>query len=97
MQDLLMRMTFDSIGELSFGVEIGSLVSSLPDVPFVSAFDRSNALCASRYFDPFWKLKKHFSIGSEAKVKEDVRVLDNFIYPLIQKRKQSIQDNEVPD
>lgn len=90
-----MRMTFDSIGELGFGVEIGSLVSSLPDLPFVSAFDRSNALCASRYFDPFWKFKKHFSIGSEAKVKEDVRVLDNFIYPLIQKRKQSIQDNEV--
>ncbi|GLJ50367.1 hypothetical protein SUGI_1073260 [Cryptomeria japonica] len=95
MQDLLLRMTIDSIGELSFGVEIGSLVSSLPDVPFASAFDRSNAHCASRYFDPFWKLKKQFNIGSEAKAKQDVRVLDNFIYPLIQKRKQSIQDNEV--
>ncbi|XP_057870276.2 cytochrome P450 704B1 [Cryptomeria japonica] len=95
MQDMLMRMAFDAICELSFGTEIGCLDLSLPDVPFASAFDRSNAVCASRYFDPLWKLKKRFNIGAEAKVKEDVRVLDYFTYHLIQKRKKSIQDNEV--
>ncbi|KAH9295606.1 hypothetical protein KI387_039194 [Taxus chinensis] len=95
MQNMFMRMSFDSICELSFGVEIGTLASSLPDVPFASAFDRCNAVCASRYFDPFWKLKKRFNIGSEGKLKQDIRLLDNFTYDLIQKRKKIIQDEEV--
>lgn len=94
MQDMFMRMTFDSICEVGFGVEIGSLASSLPDVPFASAFDRSNALCASRYFDPFWKLKKRFNLGSEAKLKEDVRVLDDFTYGIIQKRRNLLNAHQ---
>eukprot|EP01018_Ginkgo_biloba_P037645 Gb_34127 [translate_table: standard] len=93
MQDMFMRMTFDSICELGFGVEIGSLELSLPDVPFASSFDRSNALCASRYFDPLWKFKKRFNIGSEAKLKEDVKVLDGFTYDLIQKRRKFMKAN----
>jgi cytochrome P450 len=94
MQDMFMRMTFDSICEVGFGVEIGSLASSLPDVPFASAFDRSNALCASRYFDPFWKLKKRFNLGSEAKLKQDVRVLDDFTYGIIQKRRNLLNAHQ---
>lgn len=100
MQDMFMRMTFDSICEVGFGVEIGSLSSSLSEVPFASAFDRSNALCASRYFDPFWKLKKHFNLGSEVKLKQDVRVLDDFTYDIIQKRRNLLnahQDEVKPD
>uniref|UniRef100_A0A0C9S4V0 TSA: Wollemia nobilis Ref_Wollemi_Transcript_22298_2134 transcribed RNA sequence n=1 Tax=Wollemia nobilis TaxID=56998 RepID=A0A0C9S4V0_9CONI len=93
MQDMFMRMTFDSICELSFGVEIASLSCSLPNVPFASAFDRSNALCASRYFDPLWKLKKRLNLGSEAKLVQDVRVLDDFTYDLIRKRRNFIQQN----
>lgn len=97
MQDLFMRLTFDSICELGFGVEIGSLASSLPDIPFASAFDRSNALCASRYFDPLWKLKKRFNFGSEFKLKQDVRVLDDFTYGIIQKRRNllTVHQDEV--
>eukprot|EP00252_Welwitschia_mirabilis_P009114 TRINITY_DN21432_c0_g1_i1.p1 TRINITY_DN21432_c0_g1~~TRINITY_DN21432_c0_g1_i1.p1 ORF type:complete len:434 (-),score=31.41 TRINITY_DN21432_c0_g1_i1:109-1320(-) len=94
LQDLFMRMTFDSICELGFGVEIASLSSKLPEVNFAKAFDRSNALCASRYFDPLWKLKKFFSVGSEAKLKDDIGILNDFTYSIIKKRRESLKNKD---
>eukprot|EP01018_Ginkgo_biloba_P002812 Gb_37727 [translate_table: standard] len=93
MQDMFMRMTFDSICEVGFGVEICSLSPSLPNVPFASAFDSCNSIIASRYGDPLWKFKKLFNIGMEAKLKEDLSVIDGFIYGIIQRRREAMKNN----
>eukprot|EP01018_Ginkgo_biloba_P037642 Gb_34117 [translate_table: standard] len=93
MQDMFMRMTFDSICEVGFGVEICSLSPSLPNVPFASAFDSCNSIIASRYGDPLWKFKKLFNIGMEAKLKEDRSVIDGFIYGIIQRRREAMKNN----
>ena len=38
-QELLVRMTLDSICKVGFGVEIGTLAPNLPDNHFAKAFD----------------------------------------------------------
>ncbi|PRQ51245.1 putative abieta-7,13-dien-18-ol hydroxylase [Rosa chinensis] len=49
-----------------------------------------------RYADPFWKLKRFLSIGSEATLKKNVRVIDDFVYQLIRsKRKLMTGENYV--
>eukprot|EP01018_Ginkgo_biloba_P024628 Gb_29318 [translate_table: standard] len=92
-KDMFMRMTFDSICEVGFGVEICSLSPSLPNVPFASAFDSCNYIIASRYGDPLWKFKKLFNIGMEAKLKEDLSVIDGFIYGIIQRTREAMKNN----
>ncbi|CAA0828659.1 Cytochrome P450 704B1 [Striga hermonthica] len=42
MQELLMRMTLDSICKVGFGVEIGTLAPNLPHNEFATAFDSAN-------------------------------------------------------
>lgn len=47
-QELLMRMTLDSICKVGFGVEIGTLAPNLPDNQFAKAFDTANIIVTYR-------------------------------------------------
>ncbi|KAJ0037906.1 hypothetical protein Pint_22804 [Pistacia integerrima] len=53
MQELLMRMTLDSICRVGFGVEIGTLAANLPENSFAQAFDTANIIVTLRFIDPF--------------------------------------------
>ncbi|KAG2380069.1 Cytochrome P450 704B1 Long-chain fatty acid omega-hydroxylase [Vigna angularis] len=92
MQELLMRMTLDSICKVGFGVEIGTLSSNLPKNSFADAFDTANIIVTLRFIDPLWKIKKMLSIGSEAKLEKSIKVVDDFTYSVIRKRKAEIED-----
>ncbi|KAK9273722.1 hypothetical protein L1049_018532 [Liquidambar formosana] len=89
-QDLLMRCTLDSIFKVGFGVDLNCLEgSSKEGSAFIKAFDDSNALVYWRYADPFWQLKRFLNIGSEASLKKNIKIIDDFVYQLIRtKRKQ---------
>ncbi|PON35211.1 Cytochrome P450, E-class, group I [Parasponia andersonii] len=78
-RDLLMRCALDSIFKVGFGVELNCLEgSSKEGNAFMEAFDEANALTYCRFVDPFWKLKRYFNIGSEAFMKKNVKVIDDF-------------------
>ncbi|XP_044494639.1 cytochrome P450 704C1-like [Mangifera indica] len=84
MQDLLMRCTLDSIFKVGFGVDLNCLDgSSKEGTEFMKAFDDSNALVYRRFVDPFWKLKRFLNIGSEASLKKNIKLIDNFVHKLI--------------
>ncbi|BBM97362.1 protein MpCYP704-like1 [Marchantia polymorpha subsp. ruderalis] len=89
MQDLYMRMTLDSIGKIGFGVNIGSLSDSfpLPENEFAIAFDRANEIVTQRFIDPLWKLKRFLQVGGEADLNRNIRIVDDFVYGVIAKRK----------
>jgi hypothetical protein len=53
-QDLFQRFTLDSIGEIAFGVNIGSLDK---DVAFANAFDLVTILMSQRGFHPFFRIR----------------------------------------
>ncbi|XP_059278339.1 cytochrome P450 704B1 [Lycium ferocissimum] len=94
MQDLLMRMTLDSICKVGFGVEIGTLDPNLPENSFAKAFDAANVIVTLRFIDPLWKIKKFLNIGSEAILDQSIRTIDDFTYSVIRKRKAEIETNE---
>ncbi|XP_078429599.1 cytochrome P450, family 704, subfamily B, polypeptide 1 isoform X2 [Wolffia australiana] len=91
MQELLMRMTLDSIGKVGFGVEIGTLSPDLPENKFASAFDAANIIVTLRFIDPFWKVKRLLRVGSEALLSRSIKIVDSFTYDVIRKRKAEIQ------
>lgn len=92
MQELLMRMTLDSICKVGFGVEIGTLAPYLPENSFAQAFDTANIVVTLRFIDPLWKLKKFLNVGSEALLEKSIKVIDDFTYSVIKRRKAEIQE-----
>ncbi|KAH7862938.1 hypothetical protein Vadar_011323 [Vaccinium darrowii] len=95
-QDLLMSFTMDSIFKVGFGVDLNCLQGSSKEGSVIlKAFDDSNALTYWRYVDPFWKLKRFFNIGSEASLKKNIKLIDDFVFSVIStKRKQlSVQQD----
>lgn len=87
LQDLFMRLTLDSICNIGFGVDLGSLSPELPGVPFMKAFDDSNKLIIRRYVDYTWKIKRALNVGAEAKLRKCVETVDGFIYKVINTRR----------
>ncbi|KAI3984810.1 hypothetical protein MKX01_039427 [Papaver californicum] len=92
MQELLMRMTLDSICKVGFGVEIGTLAPELPDNHFARAFDTANIIVTLRFIDPLWRLKRFLKVGSEALLDQSMKVINDFTYSMINKRKAEIQE-----
>uniref|UniRef100_A0A2N9J4Z5 Cytochrome P450 n=1 Tax=Fagus sylvatica TaxID=28930 RepID=A0A2N9J4Z5_FAGSY len=92
MQELLMRMTLDSICKVGFGVEIGTLAPNLPDNRFAQAFDNANIIVTLRFIDPLWKIKKFLNVGREALLDKSIKVIDDFTYSVIRRRKAEIEE-----
>ncbi|KAH7692448.1 Abieta-7,13-dien-18-ol hydroxylase protein [Dioscorea alata] len=91
-QELFMRATMDSIFEIGFGLELNSLEGQSEGSQFTKAFDNSSEFTMLRYFNPFWKIKRFLNIGSEAKLKENIKVVDDFVYRLIHTKMKQMSD-----
>nr|GMN30288.1 hypothetical protein TIFTF001_046415 [Ficus carica]GMN30301.1 hypothetical protein TIFTF001_046417 [Ficus carica] len=95
MQDLLMRCTLDSIFEVGFGVDLNCLEGSNKEgTAFMKAFDESSALIFWRFVDPLWKLKRFFNIGSEASLKKNIKIIDQFVNQLIMKKRKLLAERQ---
>ncbi len=94
-QDLCMRMTLETTCRIGFGVELGCLSASLPDIPFARCFDDANYISFYRFTDPFWKLKQFMCVGKERELKNCMQVLDNFTYKVIQTRRTEMASAEL--
>ncbi|KAF5816789.1 putative abieta-7,13-dien-18-ol hydroxylase [Helianthus annuus] len=94
-QDLFMKTTLDSILKIAFGTDLDSMCGSSEEVVrFSNAFDGASALTLRRYVDITWKIKRLFNIGSEAKLKQNVKVVDEFVYKLIQTKTQQMHNRQ---
>ncbi|KAL8119104.1 cytochrome P450 704C1-like [Apium graveolens] len=89
--DLLMKFTLDSIFKVGFGVDLGSLEGSSKATAFIKAFDDSNALTFQRHIDPIWKLKRFLNIGSEASLKKNIKIIQDFVQKLINKKREQTE------
>nr|XP_034590968.1 cytochrome P450 704C1-like isoform X3 [Setaria viridis] len=97
MQELLMKTTMDSIFKVGFGFELNTLSGTdESSIQFSDAFDEANSLVYHRYVDLFWKLKRYFNIGSEAKLKRNIQIIDDFVMKLIHQKREQMngQDND---
>ncbi|WJX92866.1 hypothetical protein P8452_74450 [Trifolium repens] len=101
MQDLQMRCALDSIFKVGFGTELNCLEgSSKEGTEFMKAFDESNALIYWRYVDPIWSIKRFLNIGGEAKLKRNIKLIDEFVNKVINTKKEQFalhQDSNVKE
>ncbi|KAF9613966.1 hypothetical protein IFM89_014031 [Coptis chinensis] len=88
-QDLLARYSLDSIFKVGFGVDLNCLGGSNTEgTMFIKALDDSNESVYWRYCDLFWRIKRYLNIGAEAILKKNIQVMDNFVYGLIQRKRE---------
>ncbi|KAF9586910.1 hypothetical protein IFM89_039865 [Coptis chinensis] len=83
MQELLLKGTLDSMFEVGFVVQLDSIYGEKEGLGFAHSFNEVSALILLRYIDVFWKIKRFFNVGHEAKLKKHIKVVDDFIYKLI--------------
>jgi fatty acid omega-hydroxylase len=95
LQDLLLRLTFDNICGLTFGKDPETLSLDLSDNPFAMAFDTATESTLQRLLYPgfLWRFGKIFSIGAERRLKESLKVVENYMNDAITARKESPSDD----
>lgn len=88
-----MKSTLDSIFKVGFGTELNALSESNElGNRFTRAFDDSNFIVFWRYVDPLWKVKRFLNIGSEASLKKNIQVIDDFVYELIRYKREQLRN-----
>ncbi|TKY51220.1 Cytochrome P450 704C1 [Spatholobus suberectus] len=96
-QDLFMKATLDSVCKVILGVELDTLGGTYKEgTEFSNAFDETSAAIMYRYFNFLWKIMRFMNIGSEAVLRNSLRVIDAFVYKLIRSKieqTQKLQDN----
>ncbi|KAJ7553901.1 hypothetical protein O6H91_06G117400 [Diphasiastrum complanatum] len=92
MQNVFRRMAFDTIFQNVCGVKLKSLSSSFLEIDFIKAFETAKVQTNWRTYDPFWKLKRFFLLGPEAILKENLTFLDEFLYKIIERRRNEVKD-----
>ncbi|XP_043696293.1 cytochrome P450 86B1-like [Telopea speciosissima] len=92
LQDILLRLTFDNICMIAFGVDPGCLRPGLPEIPFAQAFEDATEMTMQRFVTPMtlWKTLRFFNLGSEKKLKNSIREVDEFADGVIRARKKEL-------
>ncbi|KAL6131919.1 hypothetical protein ACLB2K_070292 [Fragaria x ananassa] len=95
-QDLFLKSTLDSIVMILLGFDLDTLsgTNNEESIQFSNASDESNGATLYRVFDIFWKIKRFLNIGSEAMIKENIKVVDKFVYNLINRKIETLQNSE---
>ncbi|CAH8359623.1 unnamed protein product [Eruca vesicaria subsp. sativa] len=92
LQDVLLRLTFDNVCMIAFGVDPGCLDPDQPVIPFAKAFEDATEAAVCRFVMPtfVWKLMKWLNLGTEKMLKESIKGVDDFADEVIRTRKKEL-------
>lgn len=95
LQDLLRRFAFDNICTIAFGTDPASLRPGsgvgAEDHSFFDAFDAAVKISSARMFAPLplvWKLKRFLNVGSERKLRNVMKTIDEYAMNIIELKEQ---------
>ncbi|KAM4087192.1 hypothetical protein ACJW30_10G159300 [Castanea mollissima] len=92
-QDLFMKSSLDSVFKIVLGVELDSMCGTYEEgIRFSNAFDEASAITSYRYVDIFWKIKRLLNIGSEAMLRNNMKVIDEFVYKVITSKIEQVNN-----
>ncbi|KAM0948732.1 putative cytochrome P450 [Dioscorea sansibarensis] len=96
LQDVFERFSFDTICKVAFGKDPCCLTdnSSRPDL--VHAFGDASHAVVERFngLSPFtWRIKKLLNIGSERRLKESIKIINNFAINIIRSQRESKEED----
>ena len=90
-QDLFMKSMLDSVFKVVLGVELDTICGSNKEgTQFSDSFVEASELTFYRYVDPFWKAKRFLNVGSEAKLRNSLKVVDQYVKKVIQSKIEEI-------
>lgn len=92
LQDVLLRLTFDNVCMIAFGVDPGCLGPGLTQIPFAQAFEDATEATVMRFVTPscLWKAMRYFNLGVEKKLKQSIKGVDKFADDVIRTRKKEL-------
>ncbi|PKI34256.1 hypothetical protein CRG98_045355 [Punica granatum] len=92
LQDVLLRLTFDNVCMIAFGVDPGCLRPGLPEIPFARAFEDATEATVMRFVTPtcIWKAMRWLELGTERTLKQSIKGVDKFANEVIRTRKKEI-------
>ncbi|MQL82171.1 hypothetical protein Taro_014631 [Colocasia esculenta] len=83
-QDLFIKASTDSIFEVVCGIELNCLQGSSEERSgFVKALDDANSQINRRFINPFWKIMRFLNTGMEKTLRQNIRVVDDYLYKVI--------------
>ncbi|KAL1553967.1 jasmonoyl-L-amino acid 12-hydroxylase [Salvia divinorum] len=86
MQEVLRRFAFDTICQVSLGMDPSCLDMSRPPLPLSAAFDAASEISAMRGAAPVfavWKLKRALNLGPEKDLKDAVKIVRGCVDEMI--------------
>jgi len=92
LQDVLLRLTFDNVCMIAFGVDPGCLSAGLPEIPFAKAFEDATQATLLRFVTPtlIWKTMRYVGLGFEKELKSSIKRVDEFADEVIRTRKKEL-------
>uniref|UniRef100_A0A0D9XKV2 Cytochrome P450 n=1 Tax=Leersia perrieri TaxID=77586 RepID=A0A0D9XKV2_9ORYZ len=92
LQDVLLRLTFDNVCLIAFGVDPGCLRPGLPEIPFAKAFEDATEATIVRFVTPtaVWRAMRALGVGHERVLQRSLAAVDEFAYDVIRKRRQEV-------
>ncbi|XP_022855266.1 cytochrome P450 86B1-like [Olea europaea var. sylvestris] len=92
LQDILLRLTFDNVCMIAFGVDPGCLRPGLPEIPFAKSFEAATEATILRFVIPtlMWKTMRFFNLGTEGKLMKSIEGVDDFAQEVIRARKKEL-------
>ncbi|XP_058090288.1 cytochrome P450 86B1 [Magnolia sinica] len=92
LQDLLLRLTFDNVCMIAFGVDPGCLSPGLPEIPFARAFEDATEATVRRFVTPtiLWKTLRFLDMGIERNLRQSIQRVDEFADEVIRTRKKEL-------
>ncbi|WVZ59385.1 hypothetical protein U9M48_009531 [Paspalum notatum var. saurae] len=93
LQDVLLRLTFDNVCMIAFGVDPGCLRPGLPDIPFARAFEDATEATTVRFVTPtaVWRAMRALGVGHERVLRRSLAAVDEFAYDVIRRRKEELE------
>jgi len=87
-----MKSTLDSVFKVILGVELDTMCGTYREgTEFSNAFDEASAAIMFRYVNFLWKVQRFLNIGSEAVLKKNLRVIDEYVYTVIRSKIEQSQ------
>ncbi|KAG4917333.1 hypothetical protein JHK82_054811 [Glycine max] len=92
LQDILLRLTFDNVCMIAFGVDPGCSQPHLPEIPFATAFEDATETSMRRFITPvwMWKFMRYLDVGAEKRLRESIEKVDEFAESVIRTRKKEL-------
>lgn len=88
-----MKSTLDSVFKVVLGVDLDSIYGTNEEGTYFSqCFNEASAITMYRYADLLWKFKRMLNVGTERKLKKNIKVIDEFVYKIIRRKIEQVHD-----